>query len=111
MGMINGRTPGGASDVDIRGPHAGNGPGHKKHAGGHLAHGLLDSQVDAAFLDGFPNLSSVLGIPSKSLSISRYIAMDHAILPHRISRPRNPGSPGGAGQEYGHFTALKSLDL
>src|SRR5438552_18902027 len=72
MGMINGRTPGGASDVDIRGPHAGNGPGHKKHAGGHLARGLLDSQVDAAFLDGFPNLSSVLGITFKEF---KYIAI------------------------------------
>src|SRR6267143_1683205 len=50
MGMINGRTPGGASDVDMPGPHAGNGPGHKKHAGDWPVRGLLDPQLNAVFL-------------------------------------------------------------
>src|SRR5207245_6009958 len=31
IGAINGRTPGGASKVDMPGPHAGNGRGHKHH--------------------------------------------------------------------------------
>src|SRR3989475_2089703 len=55
--------------------------------------------------------ASCPGIPSKSLSISRYIAMD-------MESPRTESITGELpvhlerlGKEYGHFTALKSLDL
>src|SRR3989442_8021443 len=95
IGAINGRTPGGASNIDMPGPHAGNRSSHKNHAAGQVA-GF--SVTRSACLALIRVLNSVLGIPSKSLSISRYIAIDYGSFPHGIGPPRAPGPPGGARQ-------------
>src|SRR2546422_10324164 len=56
-------------------------------------------------------LNSVRGIPSKSLSISRYIAIDHGSFRMKSVAGEFPVRLEGLGKEYGHFTALKALDL
>src|SRR5207245_9833761 len=56
------------------------------------------SVVPSASLALNRSLNSVRGIPSNSLSISRYIAIDYGSFPHGIRRRGIPAPPGEAGR-------------
>ncbi len=88
---------------------AGNGSDHKKPAGPPFGrrtpfHLGLRHSVDS-------HSASVFGIPSKSLSISRYIAMSMRSSGTQSVPREAPVHLEGLGKDYGHFTALKSLEL
>src|SRR5206468_2029763 len=107
IGAISGRTPGGASNVDMPGPRAGNGEYHKNHAGGRVGRIFAIRPASSHPLVYAP----CPGFPSKSLSISRYIAIGMEASRTESIAGEFPVHLEGLGKEYGHFTALKSLDL
>src|SRR2546426_9974733 len=89
---------------------AGNGPGHKKHAS--RPFGLQAFSPPRSRAPRWTRTpTSVFGIPSKGLSISRYIAIAMQSSHTESVTHESPVHLEGLGKDYGHFTALKSLEL
>src|SRR2546427_11175700 len=84
IGTINGRTPGGASNVDMPGPHAGNGWGHKNHAACQVAR-ILSYVFRLPRIESCPELYP--GNPFKEFKyIAIYREIDYGSFPHGIRR-------------------------
>src|SRR5256712_11077248 len=107
IGAINGRTPGGASNVDM--------PARLR--GTARAIRTMLAVEWAGLSQAVPRPSHQLpsalcpGIPSNNLSISRYNAIDMESPRTETITGELPVHLEGLDKEYGHFTALKSLDL